>query len=130
MVFTGSMVGCSRHTSRAARSAATTTAQSRSGNGDIIGQLLEVGGPAPGVGNGHGLPLRGSVEVHSGSLDGSMVARTSAGADGRFSVTVPTGSYVLTGSSSMVTGVLCVSTPVTVSPNASLTSINVVCNIP
>jgi len=71
--------------------------------------------------------LPGIVEAHSGRADGVSVVKASVGEDGRFSISLPAGTYVLTGSSPKVSGVPCLSPPVVVGNNFE--GITVACNI-
>jgi hypothetical protein len=58
----------------------------------IAGTLHSVGGPAPGL----GVPLPGTVSATASS---GMTYDAVAGADGKFSLSVPAGAYTLTGTS-------------------------------
>lgn len=94
----------------------------------VTGDLVAIGGPAPGAAR----PLVGTVVAHRGTAtDGPVAASAPAGADGRFSLTVPPGTYELTGTSSFVDGGrgLCVSNPITVTSSGPATEVAVICNI-
>lgn len=62
--------------------------------GTVTGHLVRAGGPAPGA----AVPLPGTVTATSGS----SAFHATAGNDGSFTITVPAGSYRLTGSSFQV----------------------------
>ncbi len=94
----------------------------------VTGQLVAIGGPAPGAAR----PLVGTVVAHRGTAtNGPVAASAPTDADGRFSLTVPPGTYELTGASSFIDGGrgLCVSSPVTVTRSTPATAVAVICNI-
>jgi hypothetical protein len=89
-----------------------------SGSGQLAGALEAAGGPAPGSPG----PLPGTVFVWS-VRSGKLVATTTVGTQGTFSVTVPAGSYRVTGRSPLYESgnADCIGTPATVTVRARAT---------
>ena len=94
-------------------------------DGIVTGQLIRVGGPAPGA----PVALFGQIEARDGAGHHYTVA---VGHDGRFHLHLPAGTYRLTGHSPQIQSGkgLCVAMkPVSVSKNGTLTGVRVVCSV-
>jgi hypothetical protein len=70
--------------------------------GVLTGRFREVGGPYPGIDHA----LAGLVEVHDQTATGPVVGYATS-TDGRFTIAVPPGRYVLVGTSPSVVGARC-----------------------
>lgn len=104
----------------------TACSCSTSQSGTISGQLQRVGGPSVAAGAS---PLSGEVTLTSST---GGITRVRVPPSGRFSASVPAGSYQLTGSSPSVNDgkLVCVATPETVSiPASSAITRDVRCHI-
>ena len=64
--------------------------------GTVKGELIRVGGPAPGA----PVPLKGTVRFQSGQ----RVVNVTVGRTGRFEVRLPAGRYTVEGTSSQIQG--------------------------
>ena len=84
-----------------------------------------VGGPSP---EGP-YPLPGRVYARAGNNKGKVIATATAGSDGGFQVSLPSGPYVLTHTAPLSIGGDCHSDPVTVSPHLTVTA-TVICGGP
>ena len=94
-------------------------------DGTLSGVLQAVGGPAP----GNPRPLPGTIQLRD--QNGRAVSSAIAGADGKFSVRVAAGTYVVTGRSPLYQGgrVDCQATgPVSVS-SGKMTRVVVSCQL-
>lgn len=91
----------------------------------ISGQLVRVGGPAP----GSAVPLPGQIEARDAS---GNVFRATAGNDGRFRLSLPPGTYRLAGHSPLIQDgkALCsAAKPVHVTNANAAAGIRVVCSV-
>ena len=91
----------------------------------LAGQLIRVGGPAPGA----PVPLGGQIDARDNAGHEYTV---SVGPDGRFRLRLPPGTYRLTGHSPQIQDgkALCTATkPVSVTGNGPLNSVKVICQI-
>jgi hypothetical protein len=95
-------------------------AQSAAGAANLAGAFVEVGGPAP----GHTIPIAGQVVARS---HGGKVFTVTVGPGGHFQLTVPPGTYRLTGYSSTCLGR---AGPITVRAGKQVAHVQVVCPIP
>lgn len=94
-------------------------------DGIVTGQLIRVGGPAPGA----PLALFGQIEARDDAGHHYTVA---VGHDGRFRLHLPAGTYLLTGHSPQIQSgkALCAAMkPVSVTKNGTLTGVPVICQI-
>jgi hypothetical protein len=91
----------------------------------VTGQLVRVGGPAPGL----PVPLPGQIEARD--ANGNVFSAT-AGHDGRFHLSLPLGTYLITGHSPRIQdgkAQCAAAKPVHVTKAGAVAGVQVVCSI-
>jgi hypothetical protein len=91
----------------------------------VTGQLIRIGGPAPGL----PIPLPGQIEARDGSGHHYAVP---VGRDGRFRLHLPPGTYLVTGHSPQIQdgkGLCSAAKTVTVTRTGLLKNVHVICQI-
>lgn len=91
-------------------------------HGEVTGRFVRSGGPAP----GSPVPLPGTITARSARGDDITV---DVGANGRFRLSLPPGTYHLTGRSPLVAGVCRATGTVVLTADKSVSGADVVCTI-